>query len=251
MPPLHEDAIYTLASFLESEISEEALAIMEVLSSQRHYKPEIVASGVLPSILRFLDTKIKKFHVLVLKILCNLSPNYDLGHHMVYLDCIPKLVPFLVDRKLAGYCIKIFRNLRKIEEAMVAMVETNQCIDFIAELLENGSKEKQEDTLEILLSLYRYREEYGDFISEDRICQSLFHISLNGNARGKEIAKELLLLLRNCKNHPIPECSSSTSDDALQDINNNSKGKKRLSKASKILHNKISRFRKKRVVVLY
>ncbi|CBI19709.3 unnamed protein product, partial [Vitis vinifera] len=219
MPPLHEDAIYVLASFLDSEITEEALAIMEVLSCQRHYKSEIVASGVLPSIIKFLDTKMKKFHVLALKILCNLSSNHDMGYHIVYLDCIPKLAPFFVDHKLAGYCIKIFRNLCDIEEARITVAETNQCIDFIAKILENGSEEEQEDALEVLLSLCHYRE-YGQLFREDHIVQSLFHISLNGNARGQEIAKELLQLLRNIKNDPVLECSSSssTSDEVIQDF---------------------------------
>ncbi|KAJ9674732.1 hypothetical protein PVL29_023955 [Vitis rotundifolia] len=248
MPPLHEDAIYVLASFLDSEITEEALAIMEVLSCQRHYKSEIVASGVLPSIIKFLDTKMKKFHVLALKILSNLSPNHDIGHHIVYLDCIPKLAPFLVDHNLARYCIKIFRNLCDIEEARITVAETNQCIDFIAEILENGSEEEQEDALEVLLSLYHYREEYGLLFRKDHIVQSLFHISLNGNARGQEIAKELLQLLRHIKNDPILECSSScsTSNEVIQDFVINSKGKKLPLKASRILGKKISRFRKPR-----
>lgn len=248
MPPLHEDAIYVLASFLDSEITEEALAIMEVLSCQRHYKSEIVASGVLPSIIKFLDTKMKKFHVLALKILCNLSSNHDMGYHIVYLDCIPKLAPFFVDHKLAGYCIKIFRNLCDIEEARITVAETNQCIDFIAKILENGSEEEQEDALEVLLSLCHYREEYGQLFREDHIVQSLFHISLNGNARGQEIAKELLQLLRNIKNDPVLECSSSssTSDEVIQDFVINSKGKKLPLKASRILGKKILRFRKPR-----
>lgn len=247
MPPLHEDAIYVLASFLDSEITEEALAIMEVLSCQRHYKSEIVASGVLPSIIKFLDTKMKKFHVLALKILCNLSSNHDMGYHIVYLDCIPKLAPFFVDHKLAGYCIKIFRNLCDIEEARITVAETNQCIDFIAKILENGSEEEQEDALEVLLSLCHYRE-YGQLFREDHIVQSLFHISLNGNARGQEIAKELLQLLRNIKNDPVLECSSSssTSDEVIQDFVINSKGKKLPLKASRILGKKILRFRKPR-----
>lgn len=248
MPPLHEDAIYVLASFLDSEITEEALAIMEVLSCQRHYKSEIVASGVLPSIIKFLDTKMKKFHVLALKILCNLSSNHDMGYHIVYLDCIPKLAPFFVDHKLAGYCIKIFRNLCDIEEVRITVAETNQCIDFIAKILENASEEEQEDALEVLLSLCHYREEYGQLFREDHIVQSLFHISLNGNARGQEIAKELLQLLRNIKNDPVLECSSSssTSDEVIQDFVINSKGKKLPLKASRILGKKILRFRKPR-----
>lgn len=248
MPPLHEDAIYVLASFLDSEITEEALAIMEVLSCQRHYKSEIVASGVLPSIIKFLDTKMKKFHVLALKILCNLSSNHDMGYHIVYLDCIPKLAPFFVDHKLAGYCIKIFRNLCDIEEARITVAETNQCIDFIAKILENASEEEQEDALEVVLSQCHYREEYGQLFREDHIVQSLFHISLNGNARGQEIAKELLQLLRNIKNDPVLECSSSssTSDEVIQDFVINSKGKKLPLKASRILGKKILRFRKPR-----
>ena len=244
MPPLHEDAIHVLASFLDSEISGDALAIMEVLSCQRHYMSEILASGVLPSILKFLETKRQKFHVLVLKILCNLSSNYVIGHHIVYLDGIPKLAAFLVNHNLAGYCIRILRNLCDIEEAKVIVAETDQCIDFIAKILENGNVEEQEDALEVVCSLCHCRKEYVQLFRKDDIVQALFHISVNGNDTGQVIAKELLQLLRTIKDDPIPECSSSTSDDVFHDLDNNSKGNKQPSKPSRILGKKVFKIRK-------
>lgn len=244
MPPLHKDAIYLLASFLDSDITGEALAIVEVLSCQRHYKTEILASGVLPSILKLLETKRKKFHALVLKTLCNLSANYDIGHHLIYLDCIPRLASFFGDRNLAGYCIKIIRNLCDIEEAKVIVAETDKCINFIAEVLENGSWEEQEDALEVACSLCRCRYEYVRLFMKDGVVQSLFHISLNGNDRGQEIAKELLQILKNSKNDPVPECSSSNSNHVFQDLDNNSEGKKRPSRASRIMGKKLLKIHK-------
>ncbi|GFZ10332.1 plant U-box 45 [Actinidia rufa] len=108
MPPLQEDAIYVLSSLLDSEITEEALAIMEIVSIQQCYKSTILA-GVLPSILRILGNHIGEHHLLLLalKILNNFSANMDTAQHMVYLDFISKLAPFLGYRNLADIASNI------------------------------------------------------------------------------------------------------------------------------------------------
>uniref|UniRef100_A0A5B6YNF0 RING-type E3 ubiquitin transferase n=2 Tax=Davidia involucrata TaxID=16924 RepID=A0A5B6YNF0_DAVIN len=246
IPPLHEDAIFVLSSFLDSEITEEALAIMEVLSSQQYYKSEIVASGVLPSILRVLEMQISEFHLLAMKILCNLSAKSDIGHHMIYLDYIPKLAPFLGDRALAGYCIKIFRNLCNTEEARVAVAESNACIASIAELLEIGTDEEQELAMDILLSLCYQCAEYCQLVMKESIVQSLDNISVNGNTRGKVIATELLQLLRDFPDAHAQEGSIPNTGLNLE-ISRDSADRlkeKKSSKASGLLGKKMSKFSK-------
>jgi len=52
MPSFDEGGIYVLASYLDSDITREALAIMEVLSYQPNYKFMMVSSGVLLAILK-------------------------------------------------------------------------------------------------------------------------------------------------------------------------------------------------------
>ncbi|KAE8731365.1 Pentatricopeptide repeat-containing protein [Hibiscus syriacus] len=127
LPPFHEDVIHLLVSLMDSETAGESLAIMEILSRQSYYKSIIVACGILPSILKLLDTTVKEFNLLALRILGNLSNGSDAGYHITYLGYVPKLVSFLQDPNVAGYCIEIVNNIRNIEEARVEAVEAGLC----------------------------------------------------------------------------------------------------------------------------
>ncbi|KAG2666688.1 hypothetical protein I3760_15G075200 [Carya illinoinensis] len=216
-----KDGIYMLASYIEIEITGEVLSIIEVLSSQPEYKSMIVASGVLPSILKVLNTKTRDFHSIAMKILCNLSCNCDIGYHMVYLDCIPKLIQLLGDPDLARFCIEIIRNLCSIEEVRIVVAETSSCITNISQILETGTKKEQEHAAGVLLFVCREHADFCQLVMRDTILQSLVDLSLNGNSRGQIIASELLLLLEHVKDDPT-ECSIPETDLALLDISSSS-----------------------------
>ncbi|XP_040996887.1 U-box domain-containing protein 5-like isoform X2 [Juglans microcarpa x Juglans regia] len=216
-----KDGIYVLASYIDTEITGEVLGIIEVLSSQPKYKSMIVASGVLPSILKVLDTKTRDFHSIAMQILCNLSFNCDVGYHIVYLDCIPKLIQLLGDPDLARFCIEIIRNLCSIVEVRIAVAESSSCISDISQILETGTKEEQEHAADVLLFVCREHADFCQLVMRGTIIQSLFDLSLNGNSRGQKIASELLQLLENVKDDP-PECSIPEIDLALLDISSSS-----------------------------
>ncbi|GLU04457.1 hypothetical protein SLE2022_216020 [Rubroshorea leprosula] len=191
----HDDVIYFLTSLLDSELAGESLAAMELLSQQQHYISRILATGVLPSILKVFDTEIKEFEEIGLKILRNLSINTDVAYHIVFLNYVPKLVSFLDNPTLTGCCIQIIKNLCKIEEAKIEVAEANLCMTSIAKLLEDGTKEEQEHTVDVLLSLCREYAEYRELIMSENFIQSLVHISANGNCQGQLLASELISLL--------------------------------------------------------
>ncbi|OMO75108.1 hypothetical protein COLO4_26295 [Corchorus olitorius] len=196
LPPCHEDIIYLLASLLDCGAAGESLAILEVLSCQQHYKSRMLASGILPSILRFLDTTVTEIYMLAMKTLRNLSHGCDVvGYHIAYLGYIPKLVSFLEDSEVAGYCIEILNNICHIEEARIEVAEANLC-SSIATLLEAGNKAEQELAVQLLLSLcYENTGYYCQMIMSESIIQSLFSISVNGSSKGSENALLLLDLL--------------------------------------------------------
>ncbi|KAK6938825.1 U-box domain [Dillenia turbinata] len=245
MPPLREDAIYTLASFLDSEITGVVLSIIEVLSCQQYFKSEIVASGVLPSISKILDSRIRDHHVLAVKILCNLSSNRDIGHHIIYLDCIPKLVALMEDRVLAGYCVKIFKNLSNIEEALVALDESEISISSFAKLLDNGSQEEQEHAVEVILTLCYLSSKYCDLVVQDNLIKSLINLSKNGSIKANEIALELVQLLRGPSEYVAGKCAGSECDDSTK-RRNHCKKKRSSAKASNFLVKKMPIFSKAR-----
>ncbi|XP_025013547.1 U-box domain-containing protein 5 isoform X2 [Ricinus communis] len=195
MAYLHEEAFSLLVSFLDSEVVEEALAILEVLSSHPYCRSKITESGALVPILKILE-QIKDFQEKAIKILHNLSSNSDVCSQIVYLECIPKLVPFINDGSTAKYSIVLLRNLCDIEEARISVAETNGCIASISELLESGSREEQEHAVVILLSLCSQRVQYCKLVMDEGVIPSLVDISINGNEKGKAIALELLRQLR-------------------------------------------------------
>ncbi|KAG6675001.1 hypothetical protein I3842_15G076700 [Carya illinoinensis] len=216
-----KDEIYVLVSYIETEITGEVLRIIEVLSSQPEYKYMIVASSVLPSILEVLDAKTTDFQSIAMKILCNLSCNCDIGYHIVYVDCIPKLIQLLGDPDLAQFCIEIIRNLCSIEEVWIAVAETSSCIGDISQILETGTKEEQEHAAGVLLFVCREHADFCQLDMRDTTIQSLVDLSLNGNSIGQIIAFELLHLLEHVEHDPS-ECSILETDLALLDISSSS-----------------------------
>ncbi|KAM3758489.1 hypothetical protein ACB098_01G048000 [Castanea mollissima] len=247
MPPFDEDEIYVLASYLESEITGEALAIIEILSCQSNYQSMMVASGVLPSILKLLDTQYREFHRIVMKILCNLSCNADVGYHIVYLDFIPKLVPFLADHNHARFCIKIIRNLCDIEEVRIALAETSSCISAFAKVLETGTEEEQEHAVYVLLSLCHESVEFCQLVMKENIKRLLFNLSVNKNSRGKGIAIKLLQFLEHIRTD-VSECSTSPKAglglETSRDYGKHCKEKKLRFRAFRFLGNKTSLYSK-------
>uniref|UniRef100_A0A6N2LDM8 RING-type E3 ubiquitin transferase n=1 Tax=Salix viminalis TaxID=40686 RepID=A0A6N2LDM8_SALVM len=237
MPDLHEDSIYVLASFLDSKISRKALAIMELLSRHQFYKSAAMGPGVLPSILKILGSQnTGSHHELAMKILCNVSCSGDIAYHIVYLDFIPNLVPFLRDPDLSGYCLTALEKLCRIEEGRIAIVETDPCITSMAQLLETGSQLEQETTMEVLCLCYEELDGC-QLVRGGGIIQSLLSISACGTSRGKSIAKELLQLLGHA-----PEGVNS---EFTTDVSSSSSDRKKGRKSSSIfgyLGKKISGF---------
>ncbi|KAK8623330.1 hypothetical protein V6N13_118217 [Hibiscus sabdariffa] len=247
LPPYHEDVIYLLASLLDSETTGESLAILEILSQQSYYKSIIVACGVLPSILKLLDTTVKEFYLLALKILGNLSNGSDVGHHITYLGYVPKLVSFLQDPNAAGYCIAIINNIRSIEEARVEAVEAGLCTS-ITRVLESGSKEEQELAVALLLFLCYENTGYCQMLMTDNIIQPLVNISVNGSSKGSEDASILLDLLDFMVKGEASQCSvivsslSQGNSNVSSSSSNESRLKRSSDKALRYLRKKLSRF---------
>lgn len=231
---LGEDAFNLMTSLLDSEVTEEALAILEVLSSNLNCGSKIAAAGTLTSVLKILDTH-REFQEPAIKILYNMSSKSDVRSLIVSLDCIPKLVPFLKDTPLAKYSIVILNNLCYTEEGRVSVAGTDGCIASIVELLENGSCEDQEHAMAILLFLCAQRVQYCQLVMEEGadVFTSLASISLNGNDNGKVKANELLRLLRDIDHSDVKESPGSNLVVPV-DSSNYIKEKKSSSKASGI-----------------
>ncbi|KAH0971229.1 hypothetical protein GBA52_023385 [Prunus armeniaca] len=230
IPYLREEAYTLLASYLDSEVIEVVLAILEIVSVQEHCRSKISESGAISSILKLLDSQIKDIQEKAIKVLYNLSLNRDICPKIVSLECIPKLVSFFKDDALAGNCISILKNLCDTEEARISIAETSGCIASIAEVLETGSSEDQEHAVAILLSLCSQRVEFCHLVMHEGVIPPLVFLSNNGKERAMISALEVLRLLRDIDYVDEQECSGSDLD-ASKDNDNHSAGKK-LSKTS-------------------
>lgn len=229
-----------MASFLDSEVTEEVLAIMEVLSAYQYCRPKITASGALTSILKILDSQMRDFQEKALKILCHLSSDSDVCSQVVPSKLIPKLVSLFKDSNLTGICLSIMKNLCDVEEARVSVAETDGCIGSIAEVLETGSCEDQERAVFILLSLCSQRVEYCQLVMDEGVIPDLVRISVNGNDKGMIGALELLRLLRDITNDEEEEKECAGSDLSRESRNQSTERKS--SKAFKLF----GRFSKKK-----
>ncbi|XP_059639383.1 U-box domain-containing protein 5 isoform X2 [Cornus florida] len=243
IPYLPEDAFSLLASFLDMEVIEETLAIMEVLSSHHYCRSKIAASGALASIPSILDRQIRKFQELAIKILYNLSFNSDICSLIVSSKFIPKLVPLFEDTALARYSISILNNLCNKEDARASVAETEGCIASIVKLLETDSREAQEQAVTVLLSLCFQRAQYCQLVMDEGVIPALFTVSVNGNDKGKASAMELLRLLTDTEYSDLQECS--VSDQVFsRDTGNHYREQKSSSRASKLFGMKMSIFSK-------
>ncbi|XP_077244343.1 U-box domain-containing protein 5-like [Tasmannia lanceolata] len=255
VPSLEEDAFHLLASFLDSEISKEAMAILQMLSRHWCFKPKIVASGALHSIIKILDSQVGEPLVHAVKILYDLSSHSEIKSHLISSGCISKLVPLLVDNELSGTCIKILQNLCDTDIARVAIAETNGCIASIVELLDTVTYDEQEHAVAILLSLCIQSLDYCQSVMNEGVIPALVNISVNGNSTGKEIAMKLLLLLRDLRHTNDPPDSSDLEVGSTSELSPDSstvcKERRSASKASGFFKRKMSIFSKTRTLSLY
>ncbi|KAK1440589.1 hypothetical protein QVD17_06418 [Tagetes erecta] len=197
---LSKDAYQLIAEFLDSEVKDEALAITEELSSHQNCRSEIASSGSLAYIIKILDTQNRKIQKQALKILYNLTSTRSVRSSIVSSDLIPKLVTLSEnDDSLSIYCVSILTNLCGTQDNKSIIAETNGCISFVAKVLESESCKEQEQASEILLSLCSQSIEYCRLVMDEGVIPSLVSISINGNAKGKAKALELLRLLRDAE----------------------------------------------------
>ncbi|CAM8934661.1 unnamed protein product [Rhodiola kirilowii] len=193
---LSEDVYNLLVDLLNSNSTEEVLDIMEVLSGHKHCRSKLLASGALSSLVNFLDSWKGEYHDLAVKILYKICLDEENHSDIVTSESIPKLGNFLRNNSLAKFAIFIMRTLCYLEKARISIMETSDCIMSIAELLEAGTREDQENAAFILLSLCSQHTYCCQAVMNEGVIPALCDISINGNDKGKTYATELLRILR-------------------------------------------------------
>lgn len=223
---LSKDTCSTLARLLESDVIEEALAILEELSGNWSDKANITASNVLTSILDILDSGNKDFQPKAIRVMRNFSSNADICTYMLSLGLVPKLLPFFKDKSLSRDCISILKNLCDTEDGRVSVTETKGCMSCVVEILGTGSDEEKETGLAIVLSLCSQRVEYCHLVMHEGIIPYLVNISNLGNDSTKTYALELLRLLRDDESEGCFETNIESSRDSSNQFEEKKPSKK-------------------------
>ncbi|KAF5768901.1 putative U box domain, armadillo-like helical, Zinc finger, RING/FYVE/PHD-type [Helianthus annuus] len=192
---LNKDAYQLIAEFLESEVTEEALAITEELSACQNCRSEIASSGSLTYIFKILDTRIREIQIPALKILYNLTSTRNVRSLIVSSELIPKLVTLSEDDSLSRYCIAILTNFCENEDDKNIIAETKGCISVVAKALDSDNREEQEHALDILLSLCSHSIQYRRLVMDEDVYSPLALLSSNANDKGKAKARAMIRLL--------------------------------------------------------
>ncbi|WOL00373.1 U-box domain-containing protein 5 [Canna indica] len=234
---LTEDAKQLFLSFLDSELTKDALVLLQKLVQHPSYGPKTAASDVVISIINILDSEDLESLELSLKILLDLSSD-SIKSFVSSSGLITKLASFLLDGKLVDLCLKLIQNISDNEEGALLVAKSNACLASIVEVLETGSHEEQEHAVAIVHSICSGSYENCLLILDEGVIPPLVDISVNGNAKGKEISKKLLHLLRDVRSsdrfisYIKPE---STAEPEVSAIAGHSTNKQPISKSTGFL----------------
>lgn len=230
---LDHNAYELLVSFLTTNVSTEALAILEELSCHSYCQYKIAESGALNLILDMLNSENRDLLEPSIRILHNLSGNDNIKLLFSPPELIPRLIPFFNDARLARYSLTVLKNLCDNEGARITIAETDGCIASVATLLESENLEDQEHAVAVLLSLCSQRSQYCELVMAEGVIPDLVSISLNGNGKGKARAAELLRILGD-EFHNVGETSQPNAD-ATRYTGNDSTERKPSTKSTGIL----------------
>ncbi|XP_010936696.1 U-box domain-containing protein 5 [Elaeis guineensis] len=242
IPSLGEKVFQLLTSFLDSEITTEALMILQKLSHFPNCRSGIVTSGITSSVIKFLNSEDTEFLELSMKILCDLSLQNEIKCLILSSGCISQLLSLLSDGRLAEFCFKIMQNLSGDEDAAASIANTDGCLAAIVELLNTGTREEQQYAATILHSLCSHGSANCLLVLKEGVIPALVDISVNGNANGKASSLKLLLLLREITRKEHLDSSyaqSGTMSEAPEDSIECSASKKQRSKSSVFFGKKI------------
>ncbi|XP_031476554.1 U-box domain-containing protein 7-like [Nymphaea colorata] len=199
VPFLSNDVCDVLVLLLDSGVVQEVLSILQILSDDNYWKSQLIASKVVPSVVKIFESQTGECLASAIKVLYNLSPLSEAQSYLIASRCISKLAPLLSDAKLAGDIIGILHNLVFTEVGRAQIAETSGCISSVAELLEDSCTENQEHAVAVLLSLCSHDTGHCDLVLREGIIPSLVTVSVTGNKNGKEGALKLLKYLRDLR----------------------------------------------------
>ncbi|CAI9777315.1 unnamed protein product [Fraxinus pennsylvanica] len=202
-------AIPEILKILQCQIEpllDTAAAALLILSSCTQNKSEIAASGAIQLIIDLLNLNCDNISMQAkldfTSTLHNLSTCPQSVRQIALSGCVVSLLQLIHGlEKSSDLVEKIMGLLEEIvsssEIALKEAAETRDVISVLVEAMEEGSAQCKEHAVGILLVICQnYKHGYGGVILREGVMPGLLQLSVDGTWRGKEKAKELLLLLR-------------------------------------------------------
>ncbi|CAA3021651.1 U-box domain-containing protein 2-like [Olea europaea var. sylvestris] len=187
-----------------------AAAALLILSSCTQNKLEIAASGAIQLLINLLNLNCDNVSMQAkldfISTLHNLSTCPQTVGQLARSGCVVSLLQLIYGlEKSSDLVEKIMGLLEEIvsssDIALKEAAETGGSIPTLVEAMEDGSTQCKEHAVGILLVICQNcRDRYRGIILREGVMPGLLQLSVDGTWRGKEKAKELLLLLRDCSN---------------------------------------------------
>ncbi|XP_028121163.1 U-box domain-containing protein 4 [Camellia sinensis] len=201
------------------------IAALLILSSCTANKLAIAASGAIQLLIEFLNSEYtndnnhqdnNNNNNIIISIQAKLDIIATLHNLSTYHQTIPSIVlsgvvvslvqlicgyeksSELVDKAMA----LLERIVSSSESALTEAASTGGTIQALVEALEEGSPLCKENAVGILVLICQScRERYRGMILREGVMPGLLQLSVDGTWRAKEMARALLLLLRDCSSH--------------------------------------------------
>ncbi|CAI9763176.1 unnamed protein product [Fraxinus pennsylvanica] len=187
-----------------------AAAALLILSSCTQNKLEVAASGAIQLLINLLNLNCENI---------SMQAKLDFVSTLHNLSACPQTVGQIARSGCAASVLQLVYGLEKSSDlvekimglldeivsssdiALKETAETGGSIPALVEAMEDGSAQCKEHAVGILLVICQnYRDGYRGIILREGVVPGLLQLSVDGTWRGKEKAKELLLLLRDCSN---------------------------------------------------
>ncbi|KAF4373295.1 hypothetical protein CsatB_021426 [Cannabis sativa] len=206
-------ALLNLFQCQNKSLIELTVAFMLILSSCKSNKLPIASSGVIQILVEFLNEDLSNDYISLqtkldaIATLHNLSTCHEIIPLFVSSGLVFSLLQLIhVSEKSSEFILKGIALLEDIvslsNDALQETAGTSGSIRALVETIEEGSPECREHAVSILLYVCKScRDKYRGLILKEGVMPGLLQLSIDGTWKARKLARELLLLLRDCSNY--------------------------------------------------
>ncbi|KAL5572791.1 hypothetical protein UlMin_022388 [Ulmus minor] len=208
-------ALPALLNLLQSQnklLIEPTITVFFILSSCKSNKLSIASSGAIQFLVELLDQNMYNSFSVQAKLdaistLHNLSTCQEIVPLFVSSGLVSTLLQLIhcseKSSELVGKAIALLEDIVFMSnDALQEAASAQGAIRALVETIEEGSPQCRENAVRILLYMCKScREKYRGLILREGVMPGLLQLSVDGTWEARNMARELLFLLRDCSNY--------------------------------------------------